>query len=141
MGRVNSKNMPIEKVLKKSVLIKAAVLFPAAAAALAILYCHEPLKTAWLPKCPLYVLTHLHCPGCGATRAVYALLHGDWLTAFRNNILLFPLLATAGLMILRPELAKQKYVAITVAVTVILFTVLRNLPFYPFTLLAPLAGK
>ena len=30
-----------------------------------------------LPACTLYSLTGLYCPGCGGTRSVYFLLHGD----------------------------------------------------------------
>ena len=39
----------------------------------------------WLPRCALYQLTGIHCPGCGNTRAAYALLHGDVAEALRQN--------------------------------------------------------
>lgn len=48
------------------------------------------------PACPLRELTGLDCPGCGGTRAVHAMLHGDLATAFDHNVLLtilVPLLA------------------------------------------------
>lgn len=50
------------------------------------------------PACPLRALTGLDCPGCGGTRAVHALTHGDIETAFDHNAVLtivLPLLAIA----------------------------------------------
>ena len=38
-----------------------------------------------LPECDIYKTTHLFCPGCGNTRAVYALLRGDILASLRFN--------------------------------------------------------
>ena len=32
--------------------------------------------------CILYSVTGLYCPGCGGTRAIFALLHGQILTSF-----------------------------------------------------------
>lgn len=43
---------------------------------------------AWFPKCALYRWTGLHCPGCGTTRALNALLHGRIWAAIRFNPLL-----------------------------------------------------
>ena len=44
-----------------------------------------------LPKCPFNWLTGLNCPGCGATRMVHALLHGDVVSAFHYNAVLLAL--------------------------------------------------
>jgi len=41
-----------------------------------------------LPKCPFNYLTGLDCPGCGATRMVHALLHGDIAAAWHFNAFL-----------------------------------------------------
>ena len=41
-----------------------------------------------LPPCPLRALTGLYCPGCGSTRTLHALLHGDLATAMAMNPLL-----------------------------------------------------
>lgn len=35
--------------------------------------------------CTFHALTGLWCPGCGNTRSVTAMLHGDFLLAVRNN--------------------------------------------------------
>ena len=38
-----------------------------------------------LPPCMFHTLTGFSCPGCGCTRAVSALLHGDILLSLRLN--------------------------------------------------------
>ena len=42
----------------------------------------------WYPKCIFHQATGLHCPGCGGTRAVRALLKGDLSLAIRSNPML-----------------------------------------------------
>ncbi|MBT2209868.1 DUF2752 domain-containing protein [Actinomadura sp. NEAU-AAG5] len=46
-------------------------------------------------------MTGYYCPGCGATRLVHALTHGDAGTAFGFNPLLFLLLPVFAYMYLR----------------------------------------
>jgi hypothetical protein len=46
------------------------------------------------PICPWRTLLGLQCPGCGGTRAIAALLHGDVIEAFRHNALA-PVVGTA----------------------------------------------
>ena len=38
-----------------------------------------------LPPCSVYYFFGIMCPGCGGTRSVEALLHGDIFTSFRLN--------------------------------------------------------
>lgn len=50
------------------------------------------------PGCPMKEVTGLDCPGCGATRAVHALTHGDIGAALDHNALitvLVPLVVVA----------------------------------------------
>ena len=69
----------------------------------AVLIFVDPEKTPWLPKCLFRELTHLYCPGCGVTRALYHLLHGNFLRSLRCNLLLVPLGLLAAAVYLRPR--------------------------------------
>ena len=60
----------------------------ACAAGTAFLYAVDPNRHAVYPQCLLYRTTGIYCAGCGATRALYALLHGRVLEAARDNALL-----------------------------------------------------
>lgn len=53
----------------------------------AVVFFFDPSQTPFYPQCVFHRLTGLNCPGCGATRAVYALLHGRWSVALRDNAL------------------------------------------------------
>src|SRR5699024_12379685 len=50
-----------------------------------------------VPLCLFNHLTGLECPGCGAIRAVHALLAGDPLFALRNNALVTTAIPLAGI--------------------------------------------
>lgn len=99
-----------------------------------------------LPSCPFHALTGLYCPGCGSTRALYSLLHGDAVQALAMNPLLVAALPFVLLMALhsagwRPRALDPLVRVIgnpTLWLVVLVgFGVLRNLPFAPFNLLAP----
>ena len=92
----------------------------------------------WLPKCMFYQWTGLYCPGCGSTRALSALLHGDVRASLHNNILLIPGGALLIILIVKPEISLKRPVSVTVAAIVIAYAVLRNIPVTPFTYLAPI---
>ena len=116
---------------------------PAAAAAAAglafliLLAFFYPTARRFFPICPSAPFFHIYCPGCGSTRAVWCLLHGDVVGSLRNNVMLLPILLTAGALLIRPELQKHyRWINAFVAL-LILYTILRNVPVYPFTLLRP----
>ena len=82
---------------RKHVLIWTAV--GAVFAALAVgYYLVDPVGEygAYMPKCTLRALTGWECPGCGAQRAVHALLHGRWAEAWWTNPFLWCALAYVG---------------------------------------------
>jgi hypothetical protein len=126
-------------------IVAAAVGAPAVAA---VLYLAEPTDNSWYPRCVLFSLTGIHCPFCGATRCGHALLHGDLAQAAAYNVITIPLLPLAVLFLywcawrsLRsrpiPTWNLPGWVPRLFLVLVVVFWVMRNLPFYPFTLLAP----
>ncbi len=63
-----------------------------------LVFFFDPAVTPFYPVCAFHRLTGLNCPGCGATRGLYALLHGHWGQAWRDNALF---LVTLGAALLR----------------------------------------
>ena len=63
------------------------VLVAAALGSGAILFFFDPTKHGFYPICLFHSLTGWNCPGCGATRAAYQLLHGHLLRALHDNAL------------------------------------------------------
>jgi hypothetical protein len=55
----------------------------------AILYRFDPETVHFFPRCVFHELTGLQCPGCGTTRALHHLLHGDLAGALHFNAMLF----------------------------------------------------
>lgn len=71
-------------------------------AAAALLYRFPPEKYSFYPVCPVYRYLHLYCPGCGSTRALAALLHGQVIEAMHYNplfVALVPVLLLFGMMV------------------------------------------
>ena len=64
------------------------LILPFASLFLCYLICAFVFKYISLPPCYIHHFTGLYCPGCGATRAVYALVHGDILLSLRQNAFL-----------------------------------------------------
>jgi hypothetical protein len=75
--------------LKTSVAttLRATALLPLLTAGIAILFRYPPEQFTFYPPCPVYTLFHIQCPGCGATRALAALLHGHLSEAMHDNAL------------------------------------------------------
>ncbi len=123
----------------KHELLTLSVLLVLGAAACIVLLLVPPGSphAKWLPKCMFHQLTGLYCPGCGATRALSAMLHGDVKASLHNNALLFPLLGLVVFLIVKPQTSLKRPVAAAIIAVVLLFTILRNIPFAPFTYLAP----
>ena len=64
------------KKIQAGKVVGLALLALVAVGGAVILRQHDPVVTSWFPACIFHQLTNLHCPGCGATRAIHALLHG-----------------------------------------------------------------
>jgi hypothetical protein len=108
----------------------------------------DPSKANLPQVCPLYSLTGFACPGCGLTRGFHAFFHGDVLTALDFNALIpvwvvifgYAFVSMTLLAVRRRGLPMWMIgpkVLFGFMVVLILFGVLRNLPFYPFTILFP----
>jgi hypothetical protein len=107
------------------------------------LFIFEPGKSGFFPACPFRMLTGFTCPGCGSTRGLHRLLHGDVIAAFEFNplmVLSLPFLlyalvryttaAVTGRPLQRYRL-NAKYIW-TLFVVIMSFWVFRNTRFYPF---------
>jgi hypothetical protein len=67
----------------------------ASLAGAAILFTFPPEQYDFYPQCPVFRYLHVYCPGCGATRALAALLHLRIAEALHYNalvVLLVPVL-------------------------------------------------
>ena len=107
------------------------------------LFVLEPGKSTLLPVCPFRLLTGFTCPGCGSTRGMHQLLHGNFAAAFEFNPLLLlalPFLVFALLRYSYRVLSGQpikhnslapKYIY-TIFGVVLFFWIFRNTPLYPF---------
>jgi len=98
--------------------------------------------------CPFHYITGLHCPGCGSQRAVHDMLHFRLYEAIKHNLLIAIVaivLLAKGYALWSKKYATSYYYNLngkswftySIVVIVILFWVLRNLPFTPFSRLAP----
>jgi len=123
------------------------VVTPLAIAGFAWVYFAGPTPPAWYPPCPFHALTGLYCPGCGSARVLHDLAHGHLLDACGHNILIVALapflLAWAvislwrGLRHNQPPLRAPLGAARILLVVIVAFWIASNLPWWPFTLLAP----
>ena len=106
--------------------------------AAAIFLRFPPEHYSFYPQCPFHQLLNLQCPGCGATRAFAALLHGDLAAAIHFNALViavFPLAAAYGIFAyakylkrepIRPPTLPSATVYAALGITLV-FGVIRNL--------------
>ena len=111
------------------------------------LFALDPSEESFYPPCPFHRLTGLYCPGCGSLRAIHQLLHGNITAAFGLNPLMvlslpflgYCLISTCAALVTKRTNAGfiPAFWIWSILVVIILFWVLRNLPIYPFTLLAP----
>jgi hypothetical protein len=111
------------------------------ALAVILLLRFPPAQYSFYPQCPIHELFHLQCPGCGATRAVAALLHGHFIEAVNLNALitlLLPCAAAYGLLCYcrllqrKPIRWPQPPPAVLYALLAVTaaFTIIRNLPLH-----------
>jgi len=116
-------------------LAAAALTF---AAAITLLLRYPPGQYSFYPVCLIHQYFHFLCPGCGTTRALAALLHGQFIEALNLNALttlLLPLLLLHFVfynrhllrtrMLIWPQISAP--VAVGLMTVTIAFTILRNI--------------
>jgi hypothetical protein len=133
------------KILRAQPKLVAGILGLIALTIAAVVFFFNPATHNIYPVCHFHKLTGLNCPGCGLTRSLYALLHGNFSAALRDNALfiggIFFLATRLGWWSLNrrrgrmdAELFPLKFLW-PLLILALLFTVLRNLP--PFSFLSP----
>ena len=106
------------------------------------LHVRDPHSTGSWGICPLFAATGIYCPGCGGLRAVNDLTNADVLGAASSNLLFVasvPLIVFLWVRWFRrswrgdpavPGRDRSQYLLASVVVALLLvFTVVRNLPF------------
>ena len=109
----------------------------------------DPSRQGGFLPCPFHAVTGLWCPGCGMTRGMHALLHGQVRAALGFNLLLVAVVPLAiygwfNWLDLRPAgrrlprlTAVPSQVWTVAVVFAFAFGVARNLPIAPLRALAP----
>ena len=114
----------------------------------AVLLAFEPGESGLFPPCPFRAVAGLYCPGCGTLRGLHQLLNGNLLQAFGFNPLMVLSLPFVGYSLLSSAvsgLSRRRMPEVFIPANwiwmllgvIVLFWVLRNVPAYPFTVLAP----
>jgi len=137
-----SRSYPIFRGFEKSRLLAVSIWISLALCAVYLLL-FEPGKSGFFLACPFRKITGFTCPGCGSTRALHRLIHGDVIAAFQFNplfVLALPLLlyvlvrytdAAIRGKALNPKKLNAKYIWV-LFVVILSFWIFRNTPFYPF---------
>ena len=130
------------KISSANLWFAAIVLTVAGAGIGAVVFFFNPAAYPFYPVCQFHRLTGLNCPGCGGTRALYALVHGHFSTALRDNALVVGgmlFLAARGGWFAAKRIRRRatgdffpaKFLW-PLLVIVLVFGVLRNLPAFAF---------
>ena len=106
------------------------------------------IETKIIFYCPFHMLTGLYCPGCGTLRGLHYLAHGNFLKFINCNPLAFlsiPFLVYSFCVFFYKEITGKElknffirpfFIWLLLAI-ILIFWVLRNIPKYPFSILAP----
>lgn len=138
------------RFINKGFREKLGVLFlwVAAVVATVLVYRMDPYAEHTLIPCMFYESTGYYCPGCGGTRGVHFLLHFDILNSLRHNLFL-PITLSVAMYALVARTVKVFWgktlfvwhpdgrLILALAIVLVLYWILRNLPFEPFIYLAP----
>jgi hypothetical protein len=123
--------------------LTAVALWVLLAGSAAYLFFFQPGRTGIFPACPFRMLTGLNCPGCGTTRGLHQLLHGNFVAAFELNPLMVLILPLLGYVLLSytksvitghpmPQFSLSPKYGWLLTIVVLGFWVFRNTSAYPF---------
>ncbi|CAN5134135.1 DUF2752 domain-containing protein [soil metagenome] len=130
-----------ERLISASILVLAV-------GALGFLYLVNPASSSLIPPCPFRAITGCYCPGCGSVRALHQLARGHLVAALGLNplmVLSLPFVAYHGVsqakfavtgLPLRRFFVGSRWIWGLLCL-ILVYGVLRNIPLYPFDLLAP----
>lgn len=124
----------------------AAVAAGAACACAFVAWADPTTPGGVIPPCPTYTIFGILCPGCGASRMLYSLVHLDIPAAVQFNAL--GVVATVGLLAMfgvwtvsrirgipMPRWERYRWAPHIVLAVVAVWFVVRNIPVAPFTAL------
>jgi hypothetical protein len=113
----------------------------------ALLFWFNPAQFGFYPVCFFHKSTGLLCPGCGSLRAMHQLLHGHVATAMHFNLLFVLSLPIAAWFAVKLIIARVKQRPSNIVIptkvlwaglgVLVVFGILRNLPFAQDVWLAP----
>jgi len=98
----------------------------------------------FLPVCPTKLLFGIDCPGCGGMRMAYSLMHGNLPAALHYNAVSFVVVLLLGWSGVTWTLGRLRgramaswmhwrWTPLVFSVVFVVWFVIRNLPFAPFT--------
>ena len=124
------------KELKRAAILFGVLLVLAVPAK--IFFNYFPKLMPDMPRCPSISILGYYCAGCGSTRALYCLFQGNIRGVFANNPLMPFAAAVVILLLITPDLSYHYRRWVNgFAILIIVYMIVRNLPWYPFTLLVP----
>ena len=97
------------------------------AVVIATFFLFDPSETRYFPRCPVFALTGLKCPGCGTSRALHAVLHYRFAEVWRFNAALPALLVLIVYCVIFPSCAQRPAIIWLVIAFVITWGVARNI--------------
>ena len=112
-------------------------------------YTYNPADSGHFISCPSKSILGLNCPGCGSQRLIHSLFHLDFVQAFHYNPLIFILLPFLIYLLIislsnwifstkhQMGILRKNWFIFMMLGIFLIYGILRNLPFYPFTLLSP----
>lgn len=142
------RQISISFVEQRNQRLEAFLILLSAIIGIILLYIFNPGTSSIYPPCPFHALTGLYCPGCGSLRALHQILHGELSSAFGLNplmVLSLPFLAYGFVSYFVDRIWGISFPVAFIPATciwsylgvILLFWAVRNIPAYPFSLLAP----